>query len=84
MYNLCQKAICLPKRPNVQAKKAEKWTVRCVSCGASKLKKNACFLIHGFPYCLEYLDGMDLCKLVRICEISKDQALEKLGFMKCW
>ncbi len=80
MCDICKRVKCRPNCPNFEEEWQEKRRARCVRCGEKILRGDTYYSMHGFPYCETCLDFADVESLVRICEISKREWFEKMGF----
>ena len=81
MCEECKSRICHPSCRHYPQKLIERRGIRCVSCGELLQSGGHCYRMHGFPYCEDCLDFADTETLIRICEMSKRQWLERLGFV---
>ena len=85
MCELCQRDRCPSRCPNYLPPKglrtARKRAPFCRLCG-ERIEEGAFFYQrNGFPYCEACMDVIDTDQLVRICELSRQEWLEKMGFL---
>ncbi len=79
MCELCKNALCPTDCPNYR-EKVEVLPTRCRSCG-DRLDATVGYLLKdGFPYCSTCILSALAEDLFRICELSTEEALGRLGF----
>lgn len=79
MCEVCKRAECHPFCPNYEAKQPSRRRI-CVLCGEEKNGQKQIYQLHGFPYCEDCLLQTDAETIVRICEISKKEFFNRVGF----